>query len=217
VGGAAPGCCAQGKKCKFNTDCQSGACNNGTPPNSGFTANTCVPSLCDDGVKDGNETDVDCGGTSYMGQAACSKCQTGQHCGSNNDCVTSACDPTTVGGPTCVASQCNDHQQDGNETGMDCGGTDSCQRCVVGGTCLVNSDCVGADGGIGYCSLCTGATFHTCVSNHCADCQTEDGESDVDCGQVCPTKCGANKTCFSNFDCNGLTCTQTSPTTKQCE
>ena len=39
---------------------------------------------CHDGVKDGDETDVDCGGS-------CASCATGQFCASGADCVSSIC------------------------------------------------------------------------------------------------------------------------------
>ncbi len=49
---------------------------------------TCVngscQASCSDGIKNGNETDVDCGGS-------CGRCQTGQRCGGAGDCVGNIC------------------------------------------------------------------------------------------------------------------------------
>jgi hypothetical protein len=42
---------------------------------------------CCDGIKDGQETDVDCGGPS------CAKCGTDKMCLQNSDCVQNFCDP----------------------------------------------------------------------------------------------------------------------------
>ena len=54
------------------------------------------------------------------------------------DCSSNACDAQSF---TCVSSQCFDHQKDGTETDVDCGGANSCNRCNVGQACLVNTDC----------------------------------------------------------------------------
>src|SRR5207302_1284298 len=61
-GGAKCPPCANGKSCLTGGDCMSNACLN----------NMCIAPLpqCTDGMKDGTETDVDCGGT-------CPKCPNG--------------------------------------------------------------------------------------------------------------------------------------------
>ena len=48
------------------------------------------PATCKDGIKNGNESDVDCGGS-------CGKCGGGKRCAANADCV----------GPLCTAGVCN--------------------------------------------------------------------------------------------------------------
>src|SRR5208337_3761284 len=68
---------------------------------------------CKDGIKNAGETDVDCGG------AICPPCGVGKKCAGSRDCSTNACD---LNSQTCVADQCADHQMDGGETGVDCGG-----------------------------------------------------------------------------------------------
>ena len=47
-----------------------------------------LPSTCRDGTLDGNETDVDCGGS-------CPRCAAGQHCVSASDCVSGNCSADT--------------------------------------------------------------------------------------------------------------------------
>ena len=73
-GGGACSACAVGKNCQVNTDCLSVACN--------VTLQKCVASQCQDGQKDGSETDIDCGGPN-----ACARCAVGQSCQVNSDCV----------------------------------------------------------------------------------------------------------------------------------
>jgi hypothetical protein len=75
---------------------------------SSETTNFCLPvgggATCNDGIQNGNETGVDCGGP---------------------DC------------PACPT--CNDGIQNGNETGIDCGGPD-CPPCGGGGCTYANYD-----------------------------------------------------------------------------
>ena len=69
----------------------SGGCGEGTPP------------TCNDGIQNGDEEGVDCGGSN--------------------------CEPCSTGGPTC-----SDGIQNGDEEGVDCGGS-NCEPCSTGGTC----------------------------------------------------------------------------------
>jgi Kelch motif len=70
-GGGAPISCTVG------TSCPSGFCNT--------TTQKCVASQCQDGVKNGAETDIDCGGST------CPKCDVNKVCGVNGDCKTGSC------------------------------------------------------------------------------------------------------------------------------
>ena len=69
--------CAVGGGCLVNGDCSAGFCNT--------TTKLCVATQCEDGAKDGSETDVDCGG------ATCSKCGMGGACMGNSDCTSGTC------------------------------------------------------------------------------------------------------------------------------
>ncbi|MBW2976066.1 hypothetical protein KY347_01320 [Candidatus Woesearchaeota archaeon] len=60
--------------CNYNEDCESGFCFNGR----------CAEPTCDDGIKNGYETDVDCGGS-------CKKCELGQSCNADKDCEAGVC------------------------------------------------------------------------------------------------------------------------------
>ena len=57
---------------------------------------SCVPSHCASGQKDGDETDVDCGGS------CAARCGVSQHCQQNADCVTGFC----TGGLCVESSSC---------------------------------------------------------------------------------------------------------------
>jgi hypothetical protein len=94
-GGTCPGC-ADGKKCKQNTDCASSACD--------FVTGLCVSSTCSDQRQDGAETGIDCGG------GTCPACANGKKCVLDRDCISDACDSNSS---TCVSNQC----ADGTRTG----------------------------------------------------------------------------------------------------
>lgn len=75
--GGACGPCAVGRACRTGGDCGNGYCAGGV----------CAPLPCVNGVRDGAETDVDCGG------GTCRKCAGGRHCQSDGDCFSGRCDP----------------------------------------------------------------------------------------------------------------------------
>jgi len=89
---------------------------------SSETTNFCLgggtPPTCSDGIQNGDETGIDCGGSSCP---ACPTCNDGIQNGDETgvDCGGSSC-------PACPT--CNDGIQNGNETGVDCGGS-SCPPC----------------------------------------------------------------------------------------
>jgi hypothetical protein len=86
------------------------ACGTGTTPPAEPEAPTCT-----DGVKNGSESDVDCGGT-------CPACGTDKSCSLPADCTSGVCT-----GGKCAAPSCTDAVKNGTETGIDCGG--SCPTC----------------------------------------------------------------------------------------
>ena len=112
AGGSVTYCpaCAAGKKCLKPTDCASGVC----------TAGLCAEARCDDGVKNGGETDMDCGGGSKSG---CGACDDGKGCLLPGDCKSEVCVVARCAEPTC-----HDGVKNGAETGVDCGGG-ACPPC----------------------------------------------------------------------------------------
>ncbi|HEY1585822.1 MAG TPA: hypothetical protein VGH63_09065, partial [Polyangia bacterium] len=82
---------------------------------------------CFDRVRNGDETDVDCGGS-------CGPCAGGGACKISSDCDAHACDSGV-----CRAPSCSDAIRDGFEIDVDCG--DGCAPCVDGAHCTDDVDC----------------------------------------------------------------------------
>jgi hypothetical protein len=98
--------------------CASGIC----------TMGVCQTATCTDGLKNGSETDVDCGG-------GCPGCANGKACIAATDCASGIC---AMG--ICQAPSCNDGLKDGAETDVDCGGG-TCATCAAGKGCVASADC----------------------------------------------------------------------------
>jgi len=108
--------CAVGVRSTVAANCMSGVTD----------GRFCVAGTCWDRVLSGAESDVDCGGP--MG--VCERCKAGQKCGTNADCSESApvCDRATT---VCSPLRCSDNLLNGDETGIDCGGSCSDKTCGV--------------------------------------------------------------------------------------
>lgn len=116
-------CCAYGEG-SYTVSDDSGVLITGGQFGSVDTQNFCLGAAtptCSDGVQNGNETGIDCGGADCPACESCSDgIQNGQETGI--DC----------GGPDCAACpSCDDGVQNGGETGIDCGGPD-CLECPTG-------------------------------------------------------------------------------------
>jgi IgGFc binding protein len=118
-------------------------------------------------------------------------------CGSTGSSVASAgaggtggsLDGGTGGSGGSANGTCNDHVQNGDETGVDCGG--SCPPCV---SCTTGSDCPS-----GVC------TAGACAPAACTDGIRNGDETDTDCGGSCPP-CGPNAACNKDSDCQNNAC-----------
>ncbi len=145
---------------------------------------------CSDRVRDGDESDVDCGGSCTV------KCQNGKSCVASSDCKGAYCVNSI-----CRSGNCTDSYQNQDESDIDCGG--SCaNKCVIGSMCRKSSDCESA--------LCTGGT---CIAEGpCSNNRIDDGETDVDCGGVCvilkSKQCSLNQKCLKSSDCRAGVCGQ---------
>ncbi len=169
--------CADDRKCLVASDCSSGVCKD---TGGGLTCKAPAP---DDGVKNGDETDVDCGGLKAP------KCADTKKCLKRDDCVSDVCDNGTCKAPGI------DGVKNGTETDVDCGGPGAA-RCADGLMCLVDGDCasdVCQDKGAGLKCQAPGPT----------DGKKNGTETDVDCGgaDAGTPRCAAGKACLVHADC----------------
>jgi hypothetical protein len=93
--------CFNPQTCKLASDCMEGICLGGM----------CALPTHSDGVKNDNETGIDCGCLN------CAPCPDDFECEKGENCASLVC-----WGAKCQAPKCNDGRQNGDETGVDCGG-----------------------------------------------------------------------------------------------
>ena len=197
-GGNVCSACVIGKTCLLNRDCAAGSvCTTTTstltvstpwgPATQQVTSSTCTATTggsCVDGIKNGAETDVDCGGN------VCSACNLGRTCSINTDCVSGltcsngVCTSTTAPSPQIVACAATATQ---NATLGDLNGD--------GIVTLVDAELLAR---IFYPQ--TGIYAPSCFN------KIKDGnEQDIDCGTICGNVCPSlvtqvpSSTCISIF------------------
>lgn len=191
--------CAADKGCSTNADCVSGLfCNAKT--------RRCAATSCVDGVKNGDETGIDCGG------AKCPKCGAGAPSFSGTGCASGYSN-----GRFCVDSPCKNLIREQNEGGVDCGGTSACGKCPLGWDCTLNSDCYGSERDIVCGNVSRRCEKYIPPTPSCSNGVKDVGEADVDCGASCPNKCANSQTCGAPADCSSSycsanKCTATAPT-----
>jgi hypothetical protein len=185
-----------GSACAVDHDCYSGDCK----------GNVCQPETCDDGILNGNETDVDCGG------GTCGKCGVSKQCfDAAGDCA-----PRTPDGAPTMCFYCMPSAADPKG---DCNigrceavcGLGKSRLCYQGEGCWDASDCTpdAAHPG-GACEN------QVCVSGPAAPagpvaCNDHDGkkncdETDVDCGGPNGRACDTGKACLAGLDCVSQVC-----------
>lgn len=189
------GTVADGENCSQNEECVSGIC----------ADDVCQVAACDDGVANGDETDIDCGGS-------CPACADGMACANAADCTSTQClnafciatgsvvvgdsctDPAQCASGVCdqgacqAAPTCDDQVKNAEETDVDCGGA-ACDPCADTLACTVASDC---QNGVCAQGACQAAT--------CADNVKNADETDIDCGGSC-NPCGVLLACAAPTDC----------------
>ena len=116
-------------------------------------AGACAAASCTDKVKNGSETDVDCGG-------ACAGCADGKQCLAAKDCGSGVCKAGA-----CAAASCTDKVKNGAETDVDCGGG-ACAKCAYGEACKAAGDCTTAACGKDGLCACAGID-HCAAANNC--------------------------------------------------
>jgi uncharacterized protein YkwD len=173
-------------ECLVESDCSDGICQ----------ANQCVPAACGDGVQNGDESAIDCGGScapcangvqcngaadcvsGFCNAGTCAPCGNDGQCGANGYCNAGSCAPKKVGGDVCgAANQCQSGfcpADDGVCCNSACNGT--CRACVAGKT---------------------GGTTGTC------DDVSAGQDFEAECGDQGAASCGANGMgCNGNGACN---------------
>jgi hypothetical protein len=99
---------------------------------------TTVATTCSDGIKNGDESDVDCGGS-------CPRCASGKTCASRDDCESALCP-----GGTCI--EC---LKGGGSCGGEAGGLCICEPTANYGAMLCSSRRTTAGGVFSTCAACS--------------------------------------------------------------
>ena len=174
-------CCQYGEGSYVVTDEYGNELASGASFNSTSSGNFCISidngpdPTCDDGIQNGNETGVDCGGDC----AACPTCDDGVQNGNETgvDC----------GGDCAACITCDDGIQNGNETGIDCGG--DCAACPTCDDGLQNGNETGVDCG-GDCAACP----------TCDDGLQNGEETGIDCGGPDCEPCETGPCSYGDID-----------------
>jgi hypothetical protein len=175
--------CGTGGGCEANNDCQSGVCR--AQGCAEGVERCCQAPSCNDDVRNGIESDVDCGGL------GCSACGLGDSCVINLQCNTGFCQ----GGVCAIPPpRCDDNIENGTESDVDCGG--SCAPCADQRDCNQDTDCANNN--------CDASGI--CIS--CGDTVRNGTETAVDCGgaDLACRRCVAGEACLSNTDCVNQFC-----------
>ncbi len=101
---------------------------------------------CDDGIPNGKETDVDCGGP-------CGKCEAFKGCQVAGDCNSAVCRDSL-----CQVAHAGNLVKDADETDIDCGGADA-PGCAAEAACKENHDCES-----NLCNIAAGKTDGKCAA-----------------------------------------------------
>jgi len=161
---------------------------NGIPSDARTTVVT--EPTCWDGYRDGEETDLDCGGPDCA-----SRCADGSHCEIGDDCESGVC----LDG-TCQAPRCDDGVVNGEETGEDCGGA-TCPGCGTGQPCASGRDCLSF---VCVEGACQAATCEDGVLNQ--DETALDPVAGAECGGALCAPCPPGLSCEIDSDCLSSLC-----------
>jgi hypothetical protein len=207
------------------TPTEDAAVDGATEPDGGTNGDGAVKT--DGATTDGGKPVVDAGDPCGAGKPRF--CKDGEGCAADGDCTGKNC-----ASGVCTAAKCDDKKQDGDEVGIDCGGSCpvKCDGAACGGDAecksniCFNSTCAPLGTktcGIGLPTPCENgkdcAQDADCATNYCtaAKCAAVDaaahqdgranaGETGVDCGGViaATTPCAAGQGCTVDADCTGL-------------
>jgi hypothetical protein len=187
AGGACQPANCSGQVCAADQVCVADACVAADcvgvicPTGAVCLQGACTQNTCGDGLKNGTESDTDCGGI-------CAPCADGKACATLADCRSRVCT-----GGSCQVPSCMDGVRNGAESDVDCGGT--CSGCADGSRCGAAADCTS-----GVC------TMSACAAPSCTDHVKNAQETDVDCGGASCPKCGTGSACAIAADCMSGAC-----------
>ncbi len=171
--------CGAGGACEGALDCKAQVCRE----------KVCRDATPADGVKNGDETDVDCGGTHAPA------CADGKGCLVKDDCVSAVCK-----GSICQVPTATDGVKNGDETGVDCGGSKA-PKCPTGEGCNTDNDCnkVKCDTVL---KKCRAPAYDDGIKNG--------DETGIDCGgPKAPKRCPPGQGCAGDADCDNVRCNTT--------
>jgi hypothetical protein len=172
--------------CTQASDCPSNVCNQ--------AKGVCEPFTCTDGARNGDESDLDCGGL-------CGACEDTKACKVAADCRSAVCT-----GMKCQAPTTTDGVKNGTETDADCGGGNGAPLCPDGKTCAARSDCTS--------DVCAGGV---CTAPTPADGAQNGTETDVDCGGPTAARCSDTLKCLIDGDCKSDVCKDIGGTGLRCQ
>jgi hypothetical protein len=166
----------QFRTCKIANDCTNGSTSPAESQKCTYEAS------CADGLKNGNESGVDCGGS-------CPPCPTCEDGSRNQGEEGIDCGGLCVACPTC-----KDDIQNQQESDVDCGGP--CAACPENGRCFSDKDC-----------LSYSCRRGLCIAPSCSDGVRNQAEMKVDCGGPCSPcpSCsdGVRNQAEEKVDCGG--------------
>ncbi len=173
--------CADGKHCLVGADCRDKVC----------TGNVCQAATCSDGVRNGTETGVDCGGD-------CTSLPVPQACPSGDTCFTAT---------DCLSGECNSSDT--------CVQRQNGEQCYNGAQSCASGFCANVSNGLG--SICC----DTACSGTCEYCGGGTGLTYGKCGQVpagpAPSgQCSSSGTCGNDGNCTAAGTCEQEPTTHSC-
>jgi hypothetical protein len=207
--------CITDDECTGTEVCTSGVCVQptitGCTSDSQCAGGQCVSGACSEPPSGSCTTNNDCLQGELCALGTCvqptsnASCTDSSQCPSDSACFAGVCVPQPA-----PVELCSDGTQDGDETGLDCGGScDACQSCTAdtdcpAGVCIQDScvdpgthtactsdaDCIGQTCQQG---ICIGANI-----DFCTDGIQDNGETDVDCGG----SCNACQTCTDAYSCD---------------
>ena len=194
---SAPGCISEVSTCLYQL------APNGKPPVGSECENAkklcmggaCVSDVCTNQILDGDETDIDCGGS------ICPGCGIGQACSQQLDCADGVCD--LIGSATCEVS--NTCGNGAIENGESCDDGDVTAGDGCSATCLKEGGQVCSTPNECDSRRCNAWMCTSTQPTHCTDGIKSGDESDVDCGGSC-TGCTGSKACTDGDDCLSYAC-----------